>query len=433
MQLSIIVPIYNEEKYLKRCINSILSQTYNEFELILIDDGSKDMSGYICDEYAKRDERIRVVHQVNKGLIATRFVGVSLARGKYLAFVDSDDWIDADMFEILMKPLTNYDSIDVSITPYTWGDEINQRSRFQPHEETVWSAKEGLIRMLEDKFFGWSVCGKVYKKVLFNNLQIWYIDNSYGEDLEISWKLFQKAEKIYFQPALKYHYFNNLQSMTHRSGNFNSLRLLDRLDKIIGLIPRDDTELYKICAYTFCTKILARFIEYLLHKEDNSDVTKYQTMIQKHFSFIQDELSDEQKERCQYALLNKVEFQNKMLEREKGIITAFEELRKKCYNIFIYGAGEIATDLTDFLKQNRINFSGYVISGQGGGELDGKPIYSFSRVWDMSNGNCGFILAMDKKNSDEVKKFLKDKLVDAYIDVGIYFPSYLTGSRYMNP
>ena len=102
-ELSIIVPVYKVEKYLPKCIDSILAQTFTDFELILIDDGSPDRCGEICDEYAIKDERIVVIHQVNRGVSAARNAGLDAAKGEYIGFVDSDDWIKPEMYEIMVR------------------------------------------------------------------------------------------------------------------------------------------------------------------------------------------------------------------------------------------------------------------------------------------------------------------------------------------
>ena len=101
--ISIIVPVYNVESYLERCINSILNQTFKNFELILVDDGSTDKSGEICDSFAGYDKRIRVIHKKNGGLSSARNVGLDVSIGKYIGFVDSDDWIDEFMYEKLYR------------------------------------------------------------------------------------------------------------------------------------------------------------------------------------------------------------------------------------------------------------------------------------------------------------------------------------------
>lgn len=101
LAISIIVPVYNVEKYLNRCLDSILNQTFTDFELILVDDGSTDNSGIICDEYKTKDNRIKVIHKENGGLSSARNAGLDIARGRYIGFVDSDDFISKDMYQIL--------------------------------------------------------------------------------------------------------------------------------------------------------------------------------------------------------------------------------------------------------------------------------------------------------------------------------------------
>ena len=109
--LSVIVPVYNMEKYIRECADSILGQTYKEIELVLVDDGSADTSGRICDEYAERDSRVKVIHQKHEGPIQARHIGVENAGGDYVTFVDSDDWIKEDTYSQLMSVRGNADQI----------------------------------------------------------------------------------------------------------------------------------------------------------------------------------------------------------------------------------------------------------------------------------------------------------------------------------
>ena len=108
-QISIIVPVYNSEKYLDACIDSILSQSFRDFELILVDDGSKDSSAQICDEYASQDTRVRVIHKANGGVSAARNDGLDIAKGEYITFIDSDDWVEREYLETL----SNYRDYDI--------------------------------------------------------------------------------------------------------------------------------------------------------------------------------------------------------------------------------------------------------------------------------------------------------------------------------
>lgn len=126
--LSIIVPVYNDEKYLDRCVNSILKQTFTDFELLLIDDGSTDNSPHMCDDYATMDSRVKVIHQNNQGITGARNTGIEAATGDYIAFMDHDDWLDGDMYEKLMKTAQEYDADIVKCgINYTDGEDQNSR------------------------------------------------------------------------------------------------------------------------------------------------------------------------------------------------------------------------------------------------------------------------------------------------------------------
>ena len=112
--VSIVVPVYNVEKYLKRCVDSIINQSYNNIEILLVDDGSTDSSGKICDDYLKKDSRIKVIHKQNGGLSDARNFGIDKSTGDYLSFIDSDDWIEKDMIMNLFNSIINEKS-DISI------------------------------------------------------------------------------------------------------------------------------------------------------------------------------------------------------------------------------------------------------------------------------------------------------------------------------
>ena len=160
-ELSIIVPVYKVEKYLPRCIDSILAQTFGDFELILIDDGSPDGCGRICDEYARKDKRIVVIHQKNMGVSAARNAGLDIARGRYIGFVDSDDWIEPQMYEVMMDAIRE-NGADMAVCGVRYADEDGKFTRADRLSEGVYS-RAGL---LEDVFampnrLGGGCCNKV--------------------------------------------------------------------------------------------------------------------------------------------------------------------------------------------------------------------------------------------------------------------------------
>lgn len=161
-ELSIIVPVYKVEKYLPRCIDSILAQTFGDFELILIDDGSPDGCGRICDEYAQKDKRIVVIHQKNMGVSAARNAGLDIARGRYIGFVDSDDWIEPQMYEVMVDAIRE-NGADMAVCGVRYADEDGKFTRADRLSESVYS-RDGL---LEDVFampnkLGGGCCNKVF-------------------------------------------------------------------------------------------------------------------------------------------------------------------------------------------------------------------------------------------------------------------------------
>lgn len=149
--VSIVIPVYNVEPYIDRCMRSVLSQSYSNLEIIMIDDGSTDKSGTICDEYASKDERIRVVHQENKGLSAARNIGTKASIGQYICFVDSDDELDIHYVEVLHDAIVTYD-VPLAICSYDTRDVEGQSEKFQfPDKETV-TAEKMMFSIMADEY-----------------------------------------------------------------------------------------------------------------------------------------------------------------------------------------------------------------------------------------------------------------------------------------
>ena len=151
--LSIIVPVYNVEKYIERCIKSILNQSFTNFELILVDDGSPDNCGKICDEYKKKDSRIKVIHKKNGGLSDARNAGIERAKGEYIAFVDSDDFINKYMYEILYKNAKKWDA-DISICNFKMvceNDRIDEDISVICEDAKVYGRNEALNKLYSNE------------------------------------------------------------------------------------------------------------------------------------------------------------------------------------------------------------------------------------------------------------------------------------------
>lgn len=212
--LSVIVPVFNVEMYLKRCVDSIINQDLKDLEIILVNDGSLDNSGTICDEYAKIDNRVKVIHKKNMGLGAARNSGLKLAKGKYVGFVDSDDWITKDMYSFLIDLAIKHNA-DIVSSSYilTCGDnEIKQKEYyikcFEGNEKIRFYLEHGMKYRVSD----YSVCNKVYQKKLFDTIQ--FPEGQLYEDGVTNLKLINGANRYVKSDKITYYYFQEGNSIT---------------------------------------------------------------------------------------------------------------------------------------------------------------------------------------------------------------------------
>lgn len=216
LKISIIVPVYNAEKYLERCIESILSQSFINLEIILIDDGSTDKSAQICDEYAKLDERILVIHQDNQGVSMARNKGINISSGDYITFVDGDDTVSVDYIDYLVHIAIEYDA-DISVCRIL--DCINGREDKDDKKNVfVLNNEQAVEMMFYQKEFTTSVSGKLYKKTYKERIK--FPINMKHEDFAIMYKVLYSAERIVYGQRQLYHYIHHIGSFSH-SEEFN--------------------------------------------------------------------------------------------------------------------------------------------------------------------------------------------------------------------
>lgn len=231
--ISIIVPIYNVELYLEKCVNSLINQTYKNIEILLIDDGSTDNSGNIADELAKKDPRIKVFHKVNAGLSDARNYGVSQAISEWIMFIDSDDYYDffaveyfvriqqkynSDLVVSALKGVTNHVSTNREITEH----DINDAYPL--------SNEKALEEMFYSLVTGPSACGKLFKKELL--IQDPYPKGKLYEDIATTYKQVYKAKNIYVAPIKVYGYFKRDGSIVNSKFDERYLYVLDIIDNI---------------------------------------------------------------------------------------------------------------------------------------------------------------------------------------------------------
>ena len=225
--ISIIIPVYKVEKYLEKCIESVLKQTYTNLQIILVDDGSPDNCGKICDEYAKKDSRIEAIHKANGGLSDARNVGISKAKGRYIGFVDSDDYIKEDMYEILLNLIKKYDA-DVSICNLYDVIDGNECIRNKENGIREYSRIDILKEILLDKNIQSYAWNKLYKKELFDEIK-YPIGKKY-EDIGTTFYLFEKCNKIVVTSEPEYYYLKRADSLVN---NVAESTILDYTEIII--------------------------------------------------------------------------------------------------------------------------------------------------------------------------------------------------------
>ena len=234
--ITIIVPIYNVEPYIRKCIDSILAQTYKNLEIILIDDGSPDNCPKICDEYAIKDNRIRVIHKENGGISDARNIGLETAKGEYIGFVDPDDWIAPDMYEYLLKGLFEYKAC-ISCCPKI--DVYKDYMQYNLGKDEVYKKEEALAILFGD-YIGNYVWNRLYKSELWKNIRF-PIGRNF-EDVLTLYKTFEEAENIVFLKEPKYYYLRRDDSITrnidfqHRKHIY--MAFIDRYEEVVPRMPQ---------------------------------------------------------------------------------------------------------------------------------------------------------------------------------------------------
>lgn len=232
IKISIIIPVYNCEKYLDRCLKSVTEQTHKNLEILVIDDGSKDKSGEICDKWAKRDSRITVIHKENGGVSSARNAGLDAATGDYVGFVDADDWIEPDMYEFLLKNAKKYDA-DVTDCCFYLNYPSGKEVCTENFEDIVITDPDECFNFLLH-WSGTNIWNKLYKKHVLSDL---YFDQriSYAEDYLFNIELCAKCVIQVFARicAPKYHYCITSTSSSKAINNAN-YSFLDVYQKIIS-------------------------------------------------------------------------------------------------------------------------------------------------------------------------------------------------------
>ena len=219
--ISVIVPVYNVEKYIRKCIDSIIQQTYENLQIILVDDGSSDSSGKICDEYAISDKRIMALHKKNGGTASARNLGIESSEGDYIAFIDSDDYIEKDMIEVLYRSL-DHANADISICGYSYIDEsgryLEESGNVSFPDEVITDTKVAFGHFLDGHAEYYVVVwNKLYRKEIWKNLR--FPEDRICEDAYVAHHIISRCKTIIYVNSILYFYVQRDSSKMSRSSD----------------------------------------------------------------------------------------------------------------------------------------------------------------------------------------------------------------------
>ena len=297
MKLSVIVPVYNVEKYLEQCVNSILNQTYTDFELILVDDGSPDGCPRICDAYCRQDGRVKVIHKENGGLTSARKAGLTIAAGEYIVVADSDDWVEADLLGNLDRAIEKSGSDVICFNYYLVGEITECKKHKYAQGVYTGEALDGIRRDylydagvpgMNDGALPYSICVKAIRRELYEACQSLVPDEIVkGEDLLFTLYLLERCRSVCMLDYVGYYYRMNCDSITHRY-NKSDIGALHRLTELILQASPGSGEAYRNQAYAYAfrtfwdlilgiagqTESQKEFVDFL-KKEYHPDFVRY--------------------------------------------------------------------------------------------------------------------------------------------------------------
>lgn len=309
MLISVVVPVYKVEKYLNRCIDSILSQTFTDFELILVNDGSPDNCGEICDEYAKKDRRITVIHKENGGLSDARNAGIDWAfknsNSEWITFIDSDDWIDRRYLEILFNTAVE-NHVDVSVCDFLRTSNFEDTDTQENFTYQKWDVTDFFVEKNLNFVVAW---GKLYKKSLFEKIR--YPKGKLHEDELTTYKVLFCCEGVVFIESKLYNYFINnegiMQGKMEDIWDANKVNFLEAME--------ERTKYFK--ERKLCSALKFQKEEYL-----------YFTYI--YCKFVHRSTDDEEKQKYIHYLRKKL---RKAIRQNIGYMSNFSQFHRDVYEI----------------------------------------------------------------------------------------------------
>lgn len=283
-KISVIIPIYNSEYYLKKCIESVINQTYKNLEIILVNDGSTDKSSYICNEYMMKDDRIKVINKENGGVSDSRNYGISASTGEYIAFLDSDDWIDSNLYNVLYNLIIKNNS-DISVCNFKRVNNEEEKLKFSSNE-FIYNNIEAIEEIYGERYiqFIGVVWNKLYKRELFSELR--FPKGRIHEDEYISPLLMFKAKKIVYTDRELIYYRKTLNSIMNTKFNVKRLDYLYVLRERNKFFKENNlSELYQKGINSEVEKIIESY--FYVQESDIKNKKEVMQQIYKYFIYIE--------------------------------------------------------------------------------------------------------------------------------------------------
>lgn len=266
--ISVIVPVYNVERYLENCVSCILKQTYTKLEIILVDDGSPDRCGIVCDSFAEKDSRIRVIHKENGGLSDARNVGLDVATGEYILFVDSDDYIPKDSIEYLYNSL-KANKADIAVGKLKMTSKLDEDDNSSETYCVVYSKNEAMNQLFYANKYSVAAPGKLYLASLFEDVR--FPKGKLHEDVFTTYKVFLKSNRVFYGDKLVYYYYHRPGSITVSKFTDRRLHIIEALDQI-----ENEIQLYQFnCINGFASQTVEDLFMLLGLNPDDSIIHEY--------------------------------------------------------------------------------------------------------------------------------------------------------------
>ncbi|WP_455537647.1 glycosyltransferase [Terrisporobacter sp.] len=302
MLVSIIIPVYNAEKFIAKCLDSIKNQTYKNLEIILINDGSTDNSGEICEEYCKSDDRFKVIHKKNGGVSSARNLGLSKVSGDYICFIDPDDWIEADMIEHLYE-LTQKYNCDMGICGYYKEENKTILNKNSNREILTYSKYDALNKILDEEGFKGFLWNKIFSKKIIGKNTRFVEDIHFCEDLLFVTQCILNSSKIVYDNKPYYHYIIHENNVSKSKYSLKKTTSLDAIEKIIDLLDGNEQIQINNFKNYYMNMNISLLMNYI--KENQSDKVIYDKLKNNLFKYnINDMTTKSVKLACLLSRIN---------------------------------------------------------------------------------------------------------------------------------